>query len=256
MHETRVAALERVRAAREVVRGHALQHHRGALTRCQSRRQHEQLRRRHAGVLRVRARDAGVRDLVADLDVAHVRAHGGHGAAGFHPECRWQLRLVLAGAEVDVDVVDPGGVDLHDRFARLRRRLRRVFVAKGVGTARRMYANGFHGMPPRMRWCRIPPMASFPIRTARELMDDEFEARWTARERIGAPARATLAAILDRFVADGGPIAIRDLGVAGLDARAVAGAIDELDRADCVALSDGRVVLAYPFASAPTGFVA
>jgi hypothetical protein len=99
------------------------------------------------------------------------------------------------------------------------------------------------------------PMASFPVRTARELMDDEFEARWAARERIGAPARATLAAILARFVAGGGPIAIRDLDVRGLDSRAVAGAIDELDRADCVAVSDGRVVLAYPFASAPTGFV-
>jgi len=98
-------------------------------------------------------------------------------------------------------------------------------------------------------------MASFPIRPARELMDDEFEARWTARERIGASARATLAVILDRFVAEGGPIATRDLAVGGLDARAVAGAIDELDRADCVAVSDGRVVLAYPFASVPTGFV-
>ena len=75
-------------------------------------------------------------------------------------------------------------------------------------------------------------MASFPVRTARELMDEEFEARWTAREQIGAPARATLAAILDRFVAEGGPIAVGDLDVGGLDARAVAAAIDDLDRAD------------------------
>ena len=39
-------------------------------------------------------------------------------------------------------------------------------------------------------------MASFPIRTARELMDADFEARWSAREEIGAPARTTLAAML------------------------------------------------------------
>src|SRR5262245_27748032 len=98
-------------------------------------------------------------------------------------------------------------------------------------------------------------MASFPIRTAPELMDAEFEARWAARERISAPARAPLATILDRFVADGGPVAIAGLDVPGLDARGVAAAVTELDRADCVAVRDERVVFAYPFASAPTGFV-
>ena len=39
-------------------------------------------------------------------------------------------------------------------------------------------------------------------------MDASFDARWMDRARIGPAARATLRAILDGFVADGGPVAI------------------------------------------------
>ena len=98
-------------------------------------------------------------------------------------------------------------------------------------------------------------MAGFPIRTAAELMDTDFEARWTARETIGGSARVTLGAILDRFVASGGPIAIGALDVPALDTDKVASAVAELDHADLVAVRDGAIVLAYPFASVPTGFV-
>ena len=99
-------------------------------------------------------------------------------------------------------------------------------------------------------------MPSFPVKTARELMDAEFDARWTAREAIAVAARATLGAILDRFVAAGGPIHIAALATArdlvGLDVRA---AVAELDAADLVAVRDDRIVLAYPFASDRTDFV-
>ena len=91
-------------------------------------------------------------------------------------------------------------------------------------------------------------MLTFPVRFANELMDEDFEARWTARESIGPAARALLAAILDRFVAEGGPVALDALEA---DATAVA----ELDGADLVATRDGQVLLAYPFASAATGFL-
>jgi hypothetical protein len=95
-------------------------------------------------------------------------------------------------------------------------------------------------------------MPTFPIRSARALLeDDDLRARWAARESIGRDARTVLAAILDQFVADGGPIAVETLAH---EPAALAAAIAELDGADLVAVRDGRVLLAYPFASAPVGF--
>jgi hypothetical protein len=94
-------------------------------------------------------------------------------------------------------------------------------------------------------------MATFPIRSARELMDADFHARWAAREAIGPGARALLARILDRFAAEGGPVALDAL--AG-DRAAIDAAVAELDAADLVATREDRVLLAYPFASAPAGF--
>ena len=98
-------------------------------------------------------------------------------------------------------------------------------------------------------------MPTFPIRSARDLMDAEFETRWAERETIGVSARATLASVLDRFVADGVPIPIDTLQVAGLSVETVEAAVAELDHADLVAVRHRHIVLAYPFASAPTGFV-
>ena len=49
---------------------------------------------------------------------------------------------------------------------------------------------------------------AFPLKSAAELMDASFDARWLDRARIGPAARATLRAVLDRFVADGGPWAL------------------------------------------------
>jgi len=88
---------------------------------------------------------------------------------------------------------------------------------------------------------------AFPVKSAAALMDASFDARWLDRARIGPAARVTLRAILDRFVVDGGPVAIAPLG----DDAAVA----ELDERDLVYVSDGRVHLAYPFAGTPTDFL-
>jgi hypothetical protein len=79
-------------------------------------------------------------------------------------------------------------------------------------------------------------------------MDSTFLARWADRAAIGATARAALAEILDRFVAAGGPIEVSALGHP-------AAAVEVLDARDLVYVSDGRVVLAYPWSGTPTPFV-
>jgi len=87
----------------------------------------------------------------------------------------------------------------------------------------------------------------FPRRTAAEIMDATFLARWADRAALSPTGRAALSEILDRLVADGAPIALTTLRH-----RA---AVAELDERDLVYVSDGRVVLAYPFSGTPTAFV-
>jgi hypothetical protein len=89
---------------------------------------------------------------------------------------------------------------------------------------------------------------AFPRRTAAELMDVTFVAKWADRATLGAAARAAVHDILARLVADGAPI-----DVASLDHPRAA--VEELDARDLVYLSDGRVVLAYPWSATPTAFV-
>ncbi len=89
--------------------------------------------------------------------------------------------------------------------------------------------------------------APFPRRTAAELMDAVFLGKWTDRAALSPAARSALGEILDRFAADGGPLDIATLRHAG--------AVAELDERDLVYLSDGHVVLAYPWSGTPTPFV-
>jgi len=89
--------------------------------------------------------------------------------------------------------------------------------------------------------------ASFPIRSAAELMDAEFLAKWTDRGAISAGARTALREILDRLVADGRPIDVSTLA-------ANPAAVDEVDTRDLVYVSGGQVVLAYPWSGTPTAF--
>jgi hypothetical protein len=89
--------------------------------------------------------------------------------------------------------------------------------------------------------------AWFPRRSAAELMDATFLAKWADRAALSPAARSALREILDRFVADGAPMEIATLR----DAAAVA----ELDERDLVYVSDGHVVLAYPWSGTPTPFV-
>jgi hypothetical protein len=79
-------------------------------------------------------------------------------------------------------------------------------------------------------------------------MDAAFLAKWTDRGAISAGARKALREILDRLVADGGPVEVASL------AAGVA-AVDELDTRDLIYVSAGHVVLAYPWSGTPTAFV-
>jgi Alkylmercury lyase len=79
-------------------------------------------------------------------------------------------------------------------------------------------------------------------------MDATFLARWAERDRISPSARSALREILDRFLREGAPVAIGTL-------RAGAAAVAELDERDLVYVSEGRVVLAYPWSGTPTPFV-
>jgi hypothetical protein len=79
-------------------------------------------------------------------------------------------------------------------------------------------------------------------------MDATFLAKWTDRAALSAGARAALREILDRLLADGGPIAVASLA-------APRTAVDELDTRDLVYVSDDQVVLAYPWSATPTAFV-
>ena len=90
-------------------------------------------------------------------------------------------------------------------------------------------------------------MPPFPLKSAAELMDATFHARWLDRARIGPAARTTLRAILEGFVAGGGPVDVASLGNDAV--------VEELDERDLIYVSDGRVVLAYPFAGMPTDFI-
>jgi hypothetical protein len=89
---------------------------------------------------------------------------------------------------------------------------------------------------------------TFPIRTAGEVMDADFEARWKERESISPAARAALRDILARFVAGGGTIDVATLPHAPE-------VVAELDARDLVYVADGRVILAYPWSGTPTAFV-
>jgi hypothetical protein len=90
--------------------------------------------------------------------------------------------------------------------------------------------------------------APFPVRTAAQLLDAAFLAKWADRATLGPDARTALREILERLLADGAPVELTSLRHAG--------GVAELDERDLVHVSEGRVVLAYPWSGTPTRFVA
>src|SRR5262245_52911292 len=105
----------------------------------------------------------------------------------------------------------------------------------------------------RSRETLSAPM-ELPVRTAAEVMDAGFEARWA--ERQAARRDEVLRRIIRLFLERGGPIS-PDALAAALPGRSLAQVVDairRLDADDLVLLRDGQIELAYPFAAGPNSF--
>jgi hypothetical protein len=98
-------------------------------------------------------------------------------------------------------------------------------------------------------------VAILEIKTADELIDQELEARWTARR--AARQTELFQRILRIFLDRGGPIRVEDIVSAFPDgpAEAVREALVALDDGDLIRVRDGQVDIAYPFSASPTPFV-
>jgi hypothetical protein len=96
---------------------------------------------------------------------------------------------------------------------------------------------------------------SLVIKTAAELIDPDFEARW-ARRRAGRET-TLLQGILRQFVERPGPVAVERIGQAFPERtlREIREALTRLDEEDLIQVGDGRVDLAYPFSALHTAFV-
>lgn len=96
---------------------------------------------------------------------------------------------------------------------------------------------------------------SMPRRRADELFDAAFAAKWVIRQGLDGETRAVHRAVLRCLLASPGPAASAEIAAeAGLAHNRVEAALDRLDAADLLLVSEGRVQLAYPISAAPTGF--
>lgn len=94
-----------------------------------------------------------------------------------------------------------------------------------------------------------------PRKQADELFDAAFAAKWSVRQGLDGETRAVHRAVLQCLLAGAGSVAGAEIAaVSGLGSDAVATALARLDTADFLVLAEGRVLLAYPLAAAPTGF--
>lgn len=96
---------------------------------------------------------------------------------------------------------------------------------------------------------------SMPRKRADELFDAAFAAKWARRRQLDAETRAVHRAVLRLLLAGAGPVAGAAIAAdSGLGRDAVEAALAQLDAADFLFVSEGRVRLAYPLSAAPTGF--
>lgn len=98
---------------------------------------------------------------------------------------------------------------------------------------------------------------SFEVKKADELLlDVDFTAKWRDRQALELLPRMVLRAILNYFVSTGGPVKVETVRtlLPEHDPAEVYLAVEELNKKDMILIQDGQVVLAYPFAGAPTTF--
>src|SRR6185437_7354161 len=74
----------------------------------------------------------------------HARTDRAYGARRLGAEGEWALDLVKSFAQIDVDEVDPGGLDVDQQLARLGRRIGNVVDLENLRAARLMRTNRFH----------------------------------------------------------------------------------------------------------------
>ena len=96
----------------------------------------------------------------------------------------------------------------------------------------------------------------FEVKEAAELLDSGFLAKWHERRALDPLARTALRTILQQFVASGGPVRVEELAalLPAHDPGEVYEGIARLDEKDLIVVQEGQVIVAYPFAGAPTAF--
>ena len=149
VHQAGVARAQRPGGRRQIMRRHSLQHRSCALLGGDAGRQDDEPRGRSHCEFGVGAGNARIRDPVADLHFRHAVADGGDRAARLEAEGEGKRRLVSAFTEVDIDVVEAGGVDLDQSLPGTRCRLGNIVELQRFWTPRLMNANRLHDRSPR-----------------------------------------------------------------------------------------------------------
>lgn len=144
MHEHRVAPLNQVGVLDEIVRGHALEEHGGGGLEADVVGQRHQPGGVHDGPLGIRAGNLHPADPVPDCDVVDAGADVDDRAGALGARGEGQREAVAAFAVIDVEEVDPGRGDLHDRLARTRPRLVHLGLPQHLGTAHFVHLNRPH----------------------------------------------------------------------------------------------------------------
>jgi len=148
MDQDGVAGLHRTGAAQEVLRGHALQHHRRASLEVDRVGQLDQAVGRHVAQFRVGAdRAAGIGDAVAYLEIGHRAAHLLDHAGGFEADAGRHRQRIGTAAVVNVDVIEADGMVPHACLAGRRVADADFFPAQHFGTAGGVKTDGVgHGV--------------------------------------------------------------------------------------------------------------
>ena len=145
MNQRRLAALQRIRIVRQVVRRHALQHRASGLLISHPLRNRHQPVCRHGGILGIRPQQPGPGHTIPHLERLHFRTDRGHRSRAFLPQNKRQRRLVPPLTEVDIDKVHARRSQLHHRLVRLRLRDRQLRHFHRFRSADLFDLNGFHG---------------------------------------------------------------------------------------------------------------
>ena len=119
MNEDGVTGLDFVGALEQILRGHALQHHRRTLLERKAIGQIHQAVGGHEAHFGVGAdRPGGIGHAIALFDIGHTLTDRLDHAGRFHADAARQRQGVQAGAVIDINVIEAAGAMAHARLAR------------------------------------------------------------------------------------------------------------------------------------------